>query len=213
MKIAAFSDCHWLYKDIKKFPKADILIFAGDWCGSGYYLQETLDFLNWFKELPYRNKVAIPGNHDRICEINEQSCKDIFLQTGAHLLIDEKINIEGLSIYGTPWCPEFNNWAFMLPEEQLKWKFKYIPNNLDILITHTPPKGISDPTNYGSEALRKRLNDINPKIHIFGHNHGGYGYTETINTKFYNVAVCSDADEEHDFDYKLINPITIIEVN
>ena len=100
----------------------------------------------------------------------------------------------------------------MLPEEQLKWKFKAIPSNLDILITHTPPKGILDPTDYGSEALRKRLNDINPKIHIFGHNHGGYGYKETINTKFYNVAVCSDADIEHDYTYKLINPITIINI-
>jgi Icc-related predicted phosphoesterase len=98
----------------------------------------------------------------------------------------------------------------MLPEEQLKWKFKYIPDNLDILITHTPPKGILDPTDYGSETLRKRLNDINPKIHIFGHNHGGYGYKENINTKFYNVSVCSDADLEHDYNYKLINPITLI---
>ena len=156
MKIAAFSDCHWLYNDIKKFPKADICIFAGDWCGSGYYIQETLDFVNWFAKLPYRNKVAIPGNHDRLCEINEQGVRDIFKQAGAHLLIDEQMDIEGVSIYGSPWCPYFNGWAFMLSEEQLKWKFKAIPNGLDILVTHTPPKGILDPTNYGSEALRKR---------------------------------------------------------
>lgn len=212
MKIAAFSDCHWLYKGIKKFPKADILIFAGDWCGSGYYISETIDFLNWFKKLPYRNKIVIPGNHDRLCQLDEQTTKDLFRQADAHLIIDEQINIEGVSIYGSPWCPFFNNWAYMLPEEQLKWKFKAIPKGLDVLVTHTPPKGILDPTDYGSDALRKILNDINPKIHIFGHNHGGYGYQETINTKFYNVAVCSDADEEHDYDYKLINPITIIEV-
>lgn len=212
MKIAAFSDCHWLYKDIKKFPKADMIIFAGDWCGSGYYFQETLEFINWFAKLKAKYKIVIPGNHDRLAEVNERGVRDIFNQIGATLLIDESINIEGLNIYGSPWSPFFNNWAFMLPEEQLKWKFKYIPNNLDILITHTPPKGILDPTNYGSEALRKRLNDINPKIHIFGHNHGGYGYKETINTKFYNVAVCSDADIEHDYTYKLVNPVTIIKV-
>lgn len=212
MKIAAFSDCHWLYEGIKNFPKADICIFAGDWCGAGYYMQETLDFITWFKKLPYKTKIAIPGNHDRICQINEESCKNIFLQAGAHLLIDEKIDIHGLSIYGSPWTPFFNNWAYMLPEEQLKWKFKSIPEKLDILVTHTPPKGICDPTNYGSEALRKRLNDINPKVHIFGHNHDGYGYAETINTKFYNVSVCSDADLEHDYTYELINPITTLEV-
>ena len=212
MKIAAFSDCHWLYKDIKKFPKADICIFAGDWCGSGCYMSETTEFISWFKELPYRNKIVVPGNHDRFCEWNIALCKDLFNDAGAKLLIDEKIEVEGLSIYGTPWCPFFNNWAFMDSEEIIKKAFKLIPNNLDILITHTPPKGILDPTDYGSEALRKRLNDVNPKIHIFGHNHSGYGYKETINTKFYNVAVCSDADIEHDYTYKLVNPITLINI-
>lgn len=212
MKIAAFSDCHWLYNEIKEFPQADICIFAGDWCGSGLYFQETLDFLTWFKKLPYKYKIVVPGNHDRLCQLNEQFCKDMFKKIDANLLIDEGIEIKGLSIYGSPWSPFFNNWAYMLPEEQLKWKFKFIPDKLDILITHTPPKGICDPTNYGSEALRKRLNDINPKIHIFGHNHSGYGYTETINTKFYNVSVCSDADEQHNNTYQLINPITIINI-
>ena len=212
MKIAAFSDCHWNYKKIKDFPQADICIFAGDYCGSGYYANETFDFLKWFKYIPYKTKIAIPGNHDRLCEIDMDACKKLFQQADAHLLVDEQINIQGLSIYGSPWSPFFNNWAYMLPEEQLKWKFKHIPAKLDILVTHTPPKGICDPDGYGSEALRKRLNDINPKLHIFGHNHGGYGYKETINTKFYNVSVCSDADEEHNYTYELINPITIIEV-
>lgn len=212
MKIAAFSDCHWLYNDIKEFPEADILIFAGDWCGHGVYAMETIEFLSWFSKLPYEHKIVVPGNHDIFCENNENTCKDLFKQINATLLIDEGINIKGLSIYGSPWSPFFNNWAYMLPEEQLKWKFKYIPENLDILITHTPPMGVCDPTNYGSEALRKQLPNINPKIHIFGHNHGGYGYQETINTKFYNVAVCSDADQEHNYNYQLINPITVIEL-
>ena len=213
MKIAAFSDCHWLYKDIKKFPKADILIFAGDWCGSGMYMQETAEFISWFKELPYRNKIVVPGNHDRFCEWNKDICKDLFKQINSHLLIDEQINIEGLSIYGSPWCPEFNNWAFMREEGGLDFIFSMIPKNLDILVTHTPPQGICDPTNYGSKSLLKHIKKVKPKYHIFGHNHEGYGVDNQINTKFYNVSVCSDADLEHDYTYKLINPITIIEVN
>lgn len=212
MKIAAFSDCHWLYKDIKEFPKADICIFAGDWCGHGVYLQETLNFLNWFKDIPYKTKIAIPGNHDIFCENNEEVCKDLFRQAGAHLLIDEATEVQGLSIYGSPWCPFFNNWAYMLPEEQLKWKFKHIPEKLDILITHTPPMGICDPTHYGSKYLYKEVLDKKPKYHIFGHNHGGYGYDLQINTKFYNVSVCSDADISHNYTYELINPITVIEI-
>lgn len=210
MKIAAFSDCHWLYKDIKKFPKADILIFAGDWCGSGVYMEETIEFLQWFKKLPYESKVAIPGNHDRFCEWNKELCKDLFKQADSHLLIDELVEIKGLLIYGSPWSPLFNNWAFMHAEEKLEPYFEAIPNKINILVTHTPPKGILDPTDYGSSALRDRLKEIKTDIHIFGHNHGGYGNTVINNTRYYNVAVCSDADIEHDYTYELINPITVI---
>ena len=212
MKIAAFSDCHWLYNYITEFPQADICIFAGDWCGAGFYMSETTDFLTWFKKLPYKHKIAIPGNHDRLCELNEKLVKDLFLQADAHLLIDEQIEIEGISIYGTPWSPFFNNWAYMLPEEQLKWKFKNIPDKVDILVTHSPAQGICDPNNYGSDELRKRLNNVDCKIHICGHNHNGYGIHNAINRKTYNVCVCSDADKEHDYTYRLVNPITEINI-
>ena len=212
MKIAAFSDCHWLYKQIKEFPKADILIFAGDWCGSGESLYETYKFTNWFRELPYEYKVAIPWNHDIFCENNESYCKVLFKEAGATLLVDEMIELKGLKIYGTPWCPEFNNWAYMKEEKDLKLIFKQIPENLDILITHTPPKTICDPNGYGSEVLFKKIKKIKPKIHIFGHAHEGYGFTKTINTKFYNVSVCSDSDKEHNYTYEMVNPITTIEI-
>lgn len=211
MKIAAFSDCHWLYRQIKTFPKADICIFAGDWCGSGESLYETLQFVNWFEKLPYKRKIAIPGNHDIFCENNQVYCKELFETRGATLLIDELAVVDGIKIYGTPWCPEFNNWAFMKEEKDLKPIFEAIPSDLDILITHTPPKGILDPNDYGSDELRKALPNINPKVHIFGHNHGGYGYMENATTKFYNVAVCSDSDKEHGYTYKLINTITHID--
>lgn len=202
MKIAAFSDCHWLYEDIKKFPKADLCIFAGDWCGNGYYMQETLNFLEWFSKLPYKYKVAIPGNHDRFCELAEKTCKDLFQQASANLLIDEEINIEGLRIYGSPWSPLFMNWAYMLSEEQLKLKFNNIPNNLDILITHTPPKGICD-NNLGSQALLDEILIKKPKVSIFGHIHNSFGAFKNNYTKFYNVSICND-------EYKIINSITVI---
>lgn len=212
MKIVAFSDCHWLYKNIKKFPKADLCIFAGDWCGAGESLYETLYFVNWLEKLKYSHKIVIPGNHDIFCENNISFCKELFRERGVVLLIDEMIEVNGLKIYGTPWSPEFNNWAFMEKEENLKKIFKVIPNNLDILITHTPPKGICDPNGYGSEELRKAVVDKKPKLHIFGHAHEGYGVHNQINTKFYNVAVCSDSDAEHHYTYELINPITTIEI-
>lgn len=120
MKIVAFSDCHWLYKKISRFPKGDILIFAGDWCGAGESLYETLHFVNWFEKLKYPHKIVIPGNHDIFCENNPFFCKELFRERGAVLLIDEMIEVNGLKIYGTPWSPEFNNWAFMEKKKTLK---------------------------------------------------------------------------------------------
>lgn len=202
MKIAAFSDCHWLYENIKKFPKADMCIFTGDWSGNGVSICETVRFINWFSKLPYLYKIAIPGNHDFYCQNNINICKQLFKANGINLLIDEEIEVNGLKIYGTPWSPFFNNWAFMLNEEELKKKFRHIPSNLDILITHTPPKGILD-NNLGSNALLEQINKVKPKINIFGHIHEGYGKFKNKDTKFYNVSVVNDR-------YKLVNKITII---
>lgn len=210
MKIVAFSDCHWLYKDIKDFPEADLCIFAGDWCGSGESLFETACFANWFGNLPYKYKVAIPGNHDIFCENNVAYTKTLFKENGIILLIDEEINVEGLKMYGTSWCPFFNNWAFMKPDKDLKPIFNQIPDNLDILITHTQPKGVCDPEGYGSEELRKAVKKKKPVIHIFGHAHEGFGNINKGDTTYYNVAVCSASDAEHHYTYEMINPITVI---
>lgn len=86
--------------------------------------------------------------------------KDISLKTrfseNVHLLIDQEIEIKGLKIYGTPWVPIINYmWAFEADHIKLVEKFKNIPENLDILITHSPPRipdeqiDFSIQTNYG----------------------------------------------------------------
>ena len=55
-----------------------------------------------------------------------------------------------------------------------------IPNNIDILITHGPPKGIlgtcSDGFDAGCSDLSYEIwNRVKPKVHLFGHIHEGYG--------------------------------------
>lgn len=49
------------------------------------------------------------------------------------------VEIEGLKIYGSPWQPEFQGWAFNLPRgPRLREKWRLIPEGLDILVTHGP---------------------------------------------------------------------------
>jgi Icc-related predicted phosphoesterase len=67
-----------------------------------------------------------------------------------------------------------------------------IPENLDILVTHGPPHGILDDTiqgmRVGCEDLYKRVMEVKPKYHIFGHIHYGYGMKITDETIFLNAA-------------------------
>ena len=95
-----------------------------------------------------------------------------------HYLEHESIELFGYKIFGTPYIPPLTEWAFMLkgPERLAKWQ--QIPDTIDLLVTHTPPKGIMDGGHAGCEHLLNELPRINPLYHIFGHVHESYGRAE-----------------------------------
>lgn len=72
-----------------------------------------------------------------------------------------------------------------------------IPSEIDLLITHGPPLDILDTDREGIHAgcpeLRKRVLEIKPKTHIFGHIHNGYGHVKIGETDFYNVSLLDEA--------------------
>lgn len=75
--------------------------------------------------------------------------------------------------------PEFGNWAFNLNRgTECLQKWNLIPDDTDILITHTPPLGYGDYTCSGVRAgcvdlLRTVQERVKPKYHVFGHIHEG----------------------------------------
>lgn len=211
MKLACLSDAHWLAHNIKDFPKADVCIYAGDWSGRGAP-QEGHKFRKWLKGLPYNYKLVVPGNHDRWVQNFPDLEKSAFADIGANLLIDEAYTINGVKFYGSPWTPLFMNWAYMKDDDELDAIFAKIPEDTDVLITHGQPYDICDPVGYGSHTLVKHLDRVKPKVHIFGHAHEGYGYQKYNETDCYNVAVCSPAEAEYNYTYKVINPITVVEI-
>lgn len=91
------------------------------------------------------------------------------------------------SVYGSPWTPYFYNWAFNYcrsgrEEPGCSYKATDIVSKYpktDILLTHGPPQGVLDRTltqmNVGCELLAERLQDLRPKIHLFGHIHEAHG--------------------------------------
>ncbi len=204
MKIVCLSDTHNCNAQID-VPDGDILIHAGDATIRGTPA-EVEDFLRWFSALPHEHKIFVAGNHDRLYETDNQFARRLTADFKIEYLQDSFIEIENLKIYGSPWQPRFYDWAFNLNRgAELAEKWKMIPDDTDILITHGPPNGILDEVprkywveNTGCEELRKKVEELskkNLKLHIFGHIHCGYGQTEKFGVKFINASNCDESYE------------------
>jgi Icc-related predicted phosphoesterase len=108
------------------------------------------------------------------------------------------VTIDGVSFWGSPYTPEFLHWAFMYRRgRDAKQYWNQIPAGLDVLVTDGPPYGILDQTAPGEEhlgcvELLKAVKAKKPKVHIFGHIHGGAGTFENGDTRFINAAYLNE---------------------
>ncbi|MFW6247338.1 MAG: metallophosphoesterase family protein [bacterium] len=208
LSIVIISDTHNKHKQIKSedLPAADVIIHCGDFTSMGYG-HEISKFMKWFGNLhQYDNKIVIAGNHDFMFE-NASVLAKAHVPDNVIYLEDSGVEILGINFYGTPVQKPFNNWAFNRPEEKLKQHWEAIPDNTDVLITHSPPYGIRDFGFYsrdeiGSQSLRDEIiNRIRPKISAFGHAHTNHGITEINEIKFINA---SNLNDKYEYMYKPI---------
>lgn len=202
LRITNIADTHGKHDFITKnnhLPGGDFLFHAGDLTMRGYFT-ELEQFCEWFNnQKDYTHKIFIAGNHDFCFEDTHFMAMKIVNQyPNITYIQDEIINIDGVWIYGTPWQPRFYNWAFNLDRnsEELKAKWDMIPKKTDILLTHGPAFGILDVQSRGEhmgcELLTERLKIVQPKIHIFGHNHYAYGYQELDGRLAIDAAVLNE---------------------
>ena len=213
MKLTFISDTHNKHKLLTgDLPGGDILIHSGDISSMGYK-HEIESFLTWFDKIDnYDTKVFIAGNHDWGFQTKPDQCRGLL--TGyktVDYLEDEELVLyldgpngdkpeENIRIYGTPWQPEFYNWAFNLPKNGpgLQSKWNMIPENTDILITHGPAYGFLDDVeggrgqHLGCELLAERIKEIKPKIHLCGHIHTGQGHYFDGHTHYFNASVLNE---------------------
>ena len=191
MKFVTISDTHGQHEFLS-LPQGDVIIHAGDISNIGRE-REVIDFLSWFKDLDYKYKIFITGNHDFFFEKESPEKIKQLIPENVIYLNDSSVTIEGIKVWGSPITPWFYNWAFNRergPEIATHWDL--IPFDTDILITHGPVFGIHDKTIYnkcvGCNDLLLRINEIQPKIHICGHIHEGYGIENTNGTTFINAS-------------------------
>lgn len=200
MKIVAISDLHGQLPEI---PPCDLLLIAGDICPvtdhGVAYQADWLDteFRRWLRSLTHvGHVVGVAGNHDFIFERAPQLLPRDLPWT---YLQDELTEVAGLRIWGTPWQPWFFDWAFNGRPDELKERWALIPDAVDVIVVHGPPHGYGDGVpryerveNTGCPHLLRRIEDIKPRLVVFGHIHEGRGQWQHGPTTLANVTIVDE---------------------
>lgn len=181
MKLLHLSDTHGCHRRLINLPAADIIVHSGDFCMVGTE-EEALDFMDWFCNLPYGHKIFITGNHDDcLYDADFDGLDD-----NVHYLRNSGVEVCGLKFYGVP--------MFMgdCMSGRQSLHFANIPDDTDVLITHSPAYGIldfDDNINYGSKELLGKIAGLHLKAHLFGHIHAQKGVMEQNGITFSNGAI------------------------
>lgn len=197
MRIVMTSDTHGMH-DMVRIPHGDILIHAGDFSGDDHTLADLAKFATWIEKQPHAHKILIAGNHDWIFERDHDLAKSICNVHGINYLQGDSCMIQDTLFWGSPVTPEFCNWAFNRKRgEEIRANWESIPRDTDVLITHGPPHNIldynpADKFHCGCQDLRDHVQLIRPKLHVFGHIHAGYGWSQNEHTTFINASACDE---------------------
>ncbi|KAG5981330.1 hypothetical protein E4U54_006659 [Claviceps lovelessii] len=182
LSVVCVSDTH---NSQPQIPDGDIFIHAGDLTQSGSRA-ELEAALSWIRSLPHQHKIVVAGNHDLLLDPScdgpaartEASRREldwqgiVYLQNEARTLSCS--NGRAVCVYGSPLSPKHGNWAFQYPRATNVWA-DTIPEHVDILVTHGPPRGHLDLLKYGCGHLLEALWRVRPRLHVCGHIHEGYG--------------------------------------
>lgn len=191
-------------------------MIAGDICPledhSINFQESWLDtkFRYWIKDIDAKNKIFIFGNHDLIGEYPVRMNRLFGYNTEypATYLQDTYVDFDGVKFYGSPWIPPI--WgAFQADEKFLKEKYSSIPDDTQVVISHSPPFGIGDLAprlippereeewpvgeHCGSHALKDRLLELNNPLTVWGHIHCSYGIYKIGENVGANVALLDNS--------------------
>ena len=185
MKCWLISDTHNLHEELRIPQGIDAVIHCGDESESmdlAKNERQSREFFRWFSTLRIEHKIFVPGNHSTAIEqglIRPQEYPSI------RFLIHQQTQLGDLLVFGTPYTPRFFDWAFMRDRKDLDAVWQTIPDQVDILISHGPPKGFLDRTrdmashkriHVGSQSLTRHVQErIKPRVHAFGHIHDEMG--------------------------------------
>lgn len=184
MRVCAVADLHGRLPTI---PACDLLVIAGDICPEPEWRQTYGDYdlsriwqtewlrseyRDWEATVPAADIVATPGNHDWLCRFPEECRSKMF--------IDERLDLNGISMWFTPWVNHCGDWNYQMDRAARKVRFADIPYKLDLLVMHAPAFGCGDLTYSkepaGCREMRAAIQQKQPRHVVFGHIHEGQRY-------------------------------------
>lgn len=88
------------------------------------------------------------------------------------------------NVFGSPYSPTKDRWAFGYKPEAAQALWDQVPIDVDLLITHTPPKNHCDESKSharaGCEYLFRTLWRVQPRLAVCGHIHHGRGAERVV---------------------------------
>lgn len=174
-RVLAFSDLHHSRGRAEALvaasAQADLVIGAGDFCNMRTALPGAMNLLSGITA-PF---AMVPGNAESVEELQEAAQAEWTVLHGSGAVV-AGLRLFGLG-YGVPKTP-FGDWSCDLDEATAEHMLAAC-DAADILVVHSPPKGVADVTSrgasVGSTAIRAAVARIQPRLVLCGHIHDSWG--------------------------------------
>jgi len=201
LRVVCISDTH--HNNLDDMPEGDVLIHAGDITRYGKE-EHVVAFNEWVgrqRQLRgYRHVLVVRGNHENSFPFEGKTSNKTnrplsSLLTNVTYLEQRGVELEGgYRVFGTRFCNPTMDLELEHPF------FSEIPDGLDILITHGPPKGFLDGgtknSSFGCPSLLEFIRLKRPRLVVFGHIHYGYGMVQGTGDfegiTFVNASICRE---------------------
>ena len=234
IKISAISDLHGNLPSPDFFEEGDVLCICGDVVPLDIQSNDVMSiawfchkFIPWTDSLPFKKVVMVFGNHDFFGQhigpdkFNDGNNITRLLMPGSikgehklTILCDSGWKYMGFTFYGTSWCPDLVSWAFYGDHDKLVREYERIPDKVDILLTHCPPRvgdagtvlqrGWNWGRNFGCQELADAICFKDIRYVFCGHVHSG-DHHETDGGNETKVVNVSMLDEDYKKNYPPYN--------
>lgn len=198
MKIYAVSDMHGRLDGLDP-SGCGVCVVAGDFAPLGGFGRRAVEaqaewvrteFCGWIRRFPGTEFVITPGNHDmfadpRAAEAWPGARLSVDWPANARMLVNSGCEVRGLRFWGSPNVPVISySWAFESERDELAREFTKIPEGIDVLVMHGPPRvsgyfgdvsldrGVGS-EKFGSTELADAIFRVRPRLAFFGHIHSG----------------------------------------